>query len=214
MLNPKIIDGAILNKSIPLNQVIEILERWDRLRLNGVCIPSSWSYIDPIRIKLELMNHNSDVDIIPVIGYPNGDTTISSKIAEIVDNYGFATTLDVVLNASYIRMNMYDMVRKEILEILMHAATHIRWIIETPILTKVEIENVVGIILDHNGDIKTATGTKGPTEVQDVKLIKSVVGNQRLIKVSGGISDKDKAHIMINAGASIIGTSNPEALLS
>ena len=56
--------------------------------------------------------------------------------------------------------------------------------------------------------IKTSTGfgTGGAT-VEDVKLMKSCVGDAVKIKAAGGIRDYDTAMAMIEAGASRIGTS-------
>ena len=56
--------------------------------------------------------------------------------------------------------------------------------------------------------VKTSTGfsSSGAT-LEDVRLIKKVVGNQVDIKVSGGIKTKNEALEFIEAGASRIGTS-------
>ncbi len=65
------------------------------------------------------------------------------------------------------------------------------------------------IILKSGADfIKTSTGfaQKG-ADVEDIKLIKSIIGNNMRIKASGGISAYGQAVAMINAGASRLGTS-------
>ena len=56
--------------------------------------------------------------------------------------------------------------------------------------------------------IKTSTGfgTGGAT-VEDVRLMKSVVGDALKVKAAGGIRDFETAAAMIEAGAERIGTS-------
>ena len=56
--------------------------------------------------------------------------------------------------------------------------------------------------------IKTSTGfgTSG-AKVEDVKLMKSVVGDEIGVKAAGGIRSLKEAQDMINAGATRIGTS-------
>ena len=56
--------------------------------------------------------------------------------------------------------------------------------------------------------IKTSTGfgTGGAT-VEDVRLMKSVVGDAVKVKAAGGIRDFDTAMAMVEAGAERLGTS-------
>ena len=56
--------------------------------------------------------------------------------------------------------------------------------------------------------VKTSTGfSTGGATLEDVKLMKTVVGNNLQIKASGGIRDYETALAMIEAGASRIGAS-------
>ena len=62
--------------------------------------------------------------------------------------------------------------------------------------------------------IKTSTGfgTSG-AKVEDVKLMKSVVGDEIGVKAAGGIRSLKEAQDMINAGATRIGTSKGVEIL-
>jgi deoxyribose-phosphate aldolase len=62
--------------------------------------------------------------------------------------------------------------------------------------------------------VKTCTGFgPGVAEIQDVRLMKSVVGAQAGVKASAGIKTKEQALALIEAGASRIGTSSGVAIV-
>ena len=82
-------------------------------------------------------------------------------------------------------------------------------IFENCYLTQTEKERLCEIALKVGPDfIKTSTGfgTGGAT-IEDVKLMKAMVGEKIKIKAAGGIRDLKTALEMIAAGASRIGTS-------
>ena len=83
-------------------------------------------------------------------------------------------------------------------------------IFENCYLTKDEIAKVAEIAREVKPDfIKTSTGfgTGGAT-VEDVKLMKSIVGDDVKVKAAGGIRDLETCLAMIEAGAERIGSSS------
>jgi deoxyribose-phosphate aldolase len=62
--------------------------------------------------------------------------------------------------------------------------------------------------------VKTSTGfAPGGATVEDIKLIRAVVGGQLGIKASGGIKTREQAQALIAAGATRLGTSSGVALV-
>ena len=55
--------------------------------------------------------------------------------------------------------------------------------------------------------LKLQLGTGGAT-FEDVKLMKSVVGNNTKVKASGGVKDKETAEKYVELGAERLGTSS------
>jgi deoxyribose-phosphate aldolase len=56
--------------------------------------------------------------------------------------------------------------------------------------------------------VKTSTGfSTGGATIEDVKLMRSIVGPNMGVKASGGIRDTATAKAMIEAGATRLGTS-------
>ena len=85
----------------------------------------------------------------------------------------------------------------------------------THLLTDDEKRKVAEIAKEVKPDfIKTSTGfgTGGAT-VEDVKLMKSVVGDEVKVKAAGGIRDLKTALAMIEAGAERLGTSAGVAIV-
>jgi len=216
MINPKIIEAAVLNKNISIDSICKYIESVSTLNIKGICFPSSFVNIVQLRECIEEHSYRNSFDVIGVVGYPNGDTSMSSKLAEVSDLCGFSTIIDVVLNPVYIQSGMWNFVRGEMIEIFLSTNAEVRWIIETPILTNEQIISVTNLILETGGNIKTASGTKGGTKVEHVALIHSLVspsGKNTFIKAAGGINTPQDAAALVIAGAKILGCSTPSKLL-
>jgi deoxyribose-phosphate aldolase len=86
----------------------------------------------------------------------------------------------------------------------------VKVIIETCNLTDDE-KRVACLLAEHAGAqfVKTSTGfAAGGATIPDVMLMKSVIGPTTEVKASGGIRDASTMLLMIEAGASRIGTSS------
>ncbi|MCQ4823054.1 deoxyribose-phosphate aldolase, partial [Eubacterium callanderi] len=83
-------------------------------------------------------------------------------------------------------------------------------IFENCYLTKDEIAKVAEIAREVKPDfIKTSTGFgAGGATVEDIKLMKSIVGDDVKVKAAGGIRDLETCLAMIEAGTERIGSSS------
>ena len=156
----------------------------------------------------------TDIDIGAAISFPLGQTTIESKVADTKDaiNNG-ANEIDYVINITEVKNNNFDYIKDEmeqIVEVCHNNSVLVKVIFENTYLTKDEIKHVAEIAKEVKPDfIKTSTGF-GPSgaKVEDVKLMKSVVGDDVSVKAAGGIRNSDDFLAMIAAGADRIGTSS------
>lgn len=215
-IDPKLIEAAILNKNVGIDDICKYILDVAALGVRGICFPSSFVNIPKLREFIEEASYKYDFEIIGVVGYPNGDTSTLSKLTEISDLCGFASTLDIVLNPVYIQSGMWQFVRGEMIEMFLSTNANIRWIIETPTLTDEQIVTVSKLILDTGGNIKTATGTKGATKIEHIRIIHNIIvesGKSVILKAASGIKTPEGAQLAIIAGADIIGCSNPAAIL-
>ena len=170
-----------------------------------------------VRCKKKLKG--SPVHVGAAIGFPLGQTTLECKIFETKDAIEKgADEIDYVINVAELKNKNYDYIKKEmeeIVKICREAGKTSKVIFENCYLTDDEKRKVAEIAKEVKPDfIKTSTGfgTSGAT-VEDVKLMKSVVGDEVKVKAAGGIRDLKTALAMIEAGAERLGTSAGVAIV-
>ncbi len=168
----------------------------------------------------------TDVKVCTTVGFPHGAATRSTKVHEArnaVSNG--AEELDVVMNIGALKSGDTDFVRRELTDIVSAAGlsgitqdakrTLVKVIIETPYLTKDEKILACKIVVDSGADyVKTSTGTAlNGSQVEDVKLIRTVVGSSMGVKAAGGIRTIEYAMDLLDAGACRLGTSSGVSIL-
>ena len=171
----------------------------------------------PVTMCKELLK-GTDVHVGAAIGFPLGQTTIATKVFETEDAIkNGADEIDYVINIGELKMGHWDYIKDEMEQIVAVCRKHnilIKVIFENCYLTKEEIVKLAEISKEVKPDfIKTSTGfgTGGAT-LEDVKLMKSVVGDVVKVKAAGGIRDWATCKAMIEAGAERIGTSASVAI--
>jgi deoxyribose-phosphate aldolase len=154
---------------------------------------------------------NSDTEVCVVIGFPFGVQTLHAKAfeaREAVENG--ASELDMVLNIGALKSGQDSLVQADIAGVVRAARGRIvKVILETAVLTREEKIRACQLAREAGAHyVKTSTGigVSGAT-VEDVKLLREVVGLEMGVKAAGGIRDLNTALAMIDAGANKIGTS-------
>ena len=169
-----------------------------------------------VRCKEKLKD--SLVHVGAAIGFPLGQTTLECKIFETKDAIKKgADEIDYVINVAELKNKNYDYIKKEmeeIVKICKEAGKISKVIFENCYLTDDEKVKVAEIAKEVKPDfIKTSTGFGTGATVEDVKLVKSVVGDEVKVKAAGGIRDLKTALAMIEAGAERLGTSAGVAIV-
>lgn len=170
--------------------------------------------VNSVQVKLcKKFLKDTDVHVGAAIGFPLGQTTIASKVFETVDAIqNGADQIDYVINITELKDGNYDYIREEMRQIVAEcrkANVISKVIFENCYLTQEEKEILCKIALEVKPDfIKTSTGfgTGGAT-LDDVKLMKSIVGDAVKVKAAGGVRDLETCMAMVEAGAERIGTS-------
>jgi len=200
------IDHTLLKADANPTQIEKLCAEAIAYNFCAVCVNGSY-----VKLASDLLK-NSDVKIASVIGFPLGASTTKTKVFEAKEciNNG-ANEIDMVLNIGMLKSGDYDAVSKDISEVKKAiGAKTLKVILETCYLTNKEIKIASKLAMQAGTDfIKTSTGfgTGGAT-IEDVKLMKEVVGDKVKIKASGGIKNKQTAKAYINLGVCRIGTSS------
>ena len=193
-------------RSDALHSDIEVLcKEAIQYKFASVCInPVYVSYAKSI-----LKDENPKV--CSVVGFPLGADSEEMKYAEArFLIFQGVDEIDMVMNIAFLKERKLDLVKNEIKKVVEAADGNcVKVIIETSFLSQDEKALACNIVMESGAAfVKTSTGfsSSGAT-LEDVRLIKKVVGDRVDIKVSGGIKTKNEALEFIDAGASRIGTS-------
>ncbi len=208
-----IIDHTLLRPEATREDFDRLAEEAKKYHFRSVCVHSS--NVEYVAGLLE----GSDVIPIAVVGFPHGQLTAVAKAFEAHDaiaNRG-AKEIDMVINISALKSKHYRMVLDDIQQVVRACEGNpVKVILETASLD--ETEKICGCCLAKAAGarfIKTSTGmVEGGATVADIRLIREVVGDELLIKASGGIKTVGFARELIAAGANRIGTSQSVKLVT
>ena len=160
------------------------------------------------------MLEGSDVLTGAAVGFPLGQMTIDTKVAEAENAVkDGAQEFDYVLNVGKLKEHDYAYIEEEMTRltaVARKAGICVKVIFETCYLTPEEIVEAARIASRVKPDfVKTSTGfgTAGAT-VENVKLMKEHCGPDVQVKAAGGIRSWESAKAMIEAGAKRLGTSS------
>jgi deoxyribose-phosphate aldolase len=201
------IDHTILKPEATQDQIAQLCFEARKYGFASVCV-------NPTNVKLcASLLQGSDVDVCTVVGFPLGATPTDVKVFETQQAIREgATEVDMVLNVGALKSRDYELVRQDIASIARacHAGNAIlKVIIEAALLT--DEEKVIACQLSKVAGadfVKTSTGFgPGGATVEDVGLMRKVVGPSIGVKAAGGIKTFEDAQRMIAAGASRLGAS-------
>lgn len=199
-----IVDHTLLAQTATWEEIKEILDDAIKYDTASACIPASY-------VKQAADYVAGKLPICTVIGFPNGYSTTTVKVAETTDAVANgAAEIDMVINIGWLKDGRYDDVLEEIKAIKDACQGKLlKVIIETCLLTEEEKIKMCEIVTESGAEyIKTSTGfsTSGAT-FEDVALMKKYVGPEVKIKAAGGISSFDDAQKFVELGADRLGTS-------
>lgn len=161
---------------------------------------------------------NSSVKIASVIGFPLGAMSTAAKVAEAKETVkDGADEIDMVINIGWLKQGDLDKVENDIAAVKEAIDNKIlKVIIETCYLTNEEKKTACQLSMQAKADfVKTSTGFgSGGASIEDIKLMKGVVGDKLQIKASGGIRDRGTAEEYIKYGTDRIGTSSGIAIVN
>jgi deoxyribose-phosphate aldolase len=201
-----VIEHSLLGPTATAGDIIRLCEEAVRHGFYSVCINPHF-----VRAAKEALA-GSGVRVTTVIGFPLGATLTEAKVHEAMDaSLLGADELDMVMNIGEAKAGNWGVVAKDISDVVMATRECVhKVIIEACYLTGEEKKRAAHAALEAGAEyVKTSTGFgPGGAGEEDVRLIKSVVGGSARIKAAGGIKTLSQIRGMLEAGASLIGTSS------
>jgi deoxyribose-phosphate aldolase len=202
----KLIDHTVLKADTNKQTIENLCNEAKEYNFASVCVNPTW-----VKTASEILK-NTDVLVCTVIGFPLGASTSDTKAFETqnaIENG--AQEIDMVMNVGALKGGDNDLVEKDIKSVVdaSKGKAIVKVIIETSLLTDEEKRRACELSVKAGADfVKTSTGfSTGGATVEDIKLMRSVVGPNIGVKASGGVRDLLDANKMVEAGATRIGTS-------
>jgi deoxyribose-phosphate aldolase len=201
------IDHTLLKPEATEEQVLQLCREAVQFHFAAVCVNPSW-----VRLAAQAVCR-SEVVVCSVVGFPLGATVPDVKAYEarraICDG---AREIDMVINIGALKSGQDELVRQDIHAVIAacrEMGAHSKVIIEAALLTDEEKVKACTLAKEVGADfVKTSTGFgPGGATVQDVQLMRRVVGKEMGIKAAGGIRDAEATRQMIQAGATRVGAS-------
>lgn len=209
----KLIDHTLLRADATAMDVERLCDEAIEWGFAAVCV-NPW-YISSARRELA----GAAAKVGTVVGFPLGAqlSALKAREAEMVVSEG-AEEIDMVVNVGALRSGMTDAVRADLRAVIGAAGsgTVVKVIIEACYLTDEEKVLACRLAQECGADfVKTSTGFgSGGATVEDVRLMRSIVGAEMGVKAAGGIGDRRTALLMVEAGANRIGASRGVAIVS
>jgi deoxyribose-phosphate aldolase len=202
-----LIDHTLLKPDATLAQLTQVCQEALHYGFAAVCV-------NPCYVSAAAgLLRGSAVKVCTVVGFPLGATLTSVKVYEAQEAIrAGAQEIDMVIHLGALKSGRDAEVASDISEVVQ--ASHrggaiCKVIVEAALLSRDEKIRVAGMCKIAGADfVKTSTGFgAGGATVEDVALLRSLVGPDMGIKAAGGIRDLADLRKLVSAGATRIGAS-------
>ncbi|MSP59358.1 MAG: deoxyribose-phosphate aldolase [Myxococcales bacterium] len=206
------IDHTLLKADATADDVRKLCEEARKYHFASVCVNST----NVARARGHL--GGSGVMVCAVVGFPLGAMVPAAKAFEAREAVrAGADEIDMVLNVGAMKSRDFALVADDIRKVVEAARpARVKVILETGLLS--DEEKVIAVSLSKVAGahfVKTSTGFgPGGATVEDIAMMRRLVGNELGVKASGGVRTKEDAEKMRAAGASRLGASASVAIVT
>jgi deoxyribose-phosphate aldolase len=209
----RFIDHTLLRPDATAAEIDKLCDEALRHRFAAVCVNGGW-----VKRCAEILA-GSGVAVCSVVGFPLGAMASEVKSYEarraIEDG---ACEIDMVLNVGALKSGDSEFVRRDIAgvaDVCHRLGARLKVILETALLEESEKIRACELAKLAGADfVKTSTGfSKGGATLEDVALMRRVVGPTMGVKAAGGVRDEKDANALLAAGATRLGASASVAIV-
>jgi deoxyribose-phosphate aldolase len=206
------IQHTLIEAGTTLDQIIAHARECVTYGFNAAMVPGSW--VRDVAVELA----GTGIEVASALDFPVvGVTTSRGKAveAEQLVTAG-ATQIDIGVQIGWLKSGRYDAFRDDIAGVVNAAGVPIKVMLELPMLTLPERELAVELSLQAGASyLKNASS--GAVEIANPQSIAWLVARAPegvLVKASGGIKSAAQAFDLLEAGASLVGTSAGIAIVT
>jgi len=205
------IDHTLLKPGAKVEEFEKLCQEALENRFKTVCVEIPWLPYVVEKLK------GSSVLPIAVICFPEGTSSTREKVEQTkIAIQAGAKEIDMVLNRVWLKAGKFKEVFEDIKSVVEAAeGLPVKVILETSELSHEEkVSSCVLAKLAGASFVKTSTGfSKSGATVEDIQLMRRIVGPEMGVKASGGIRSQADAIKMLEAGANRLGTSASVAIV-
>jgi deoxyribose-phosphate aldolase len=157
------------------------------------------------------------VKVVAVADFPRGEGTTAARRVEVLEAaQAGADELDLVAPLPALLAGRYEAVLDDLRALVRAVSIPVKVILETGKLDRDRMVAAAALAASAGAAyVKTSTGFEGRgATVEDVALLRSVVGDAMGVKASGGIRTASDALALVRAGADRLGSSSSVAIVT
>lgn len=211
----QMIDISAVRTHHGISDIEEIVQYAKQYSFINVHVLPNW-----ISTLAAMVKNVPDVYVGAPCGFPGGAHTTATKLVEasqmITDG---VEEMDIVMNVGRFKSGEYKYVLDEVKQIVALAQNCGRKImtkilIELNCLTDEELPKACKIVMESGADfLKTGTGwVPGDANIERIKAIKGIVGNNVKIKAAGGIRTREEFDHLYDIGVERFGINTKSAI--
>jgi deoxyribose-phosphate aldolase len=215
------IEHTLLRPEVTREDILKLCDEAKRFGFRGVCVNPV--FVDECHRQLL----GTGCLVVSVVGFPFGSSLTGTKVDEtkrVID--AGANEVDMVVALSALKGGDLKTVYQDIRAVVSTATSiPVKVILETVFLD--DGEKIAVCLLAMNAGaafVKTSTGfgfmrtpsgyVAGGATIEDVTLLRTVVGERTGVKAAGGIRTFQVARAMMGAGATRLGCSASVAIIT
>lgn len=196
----KMIDLSCVRTTSNTKDIQEMVEAACKYRFGQVSVLQCF-----IPYTKELLKNAPDIRIVGNVSFPSGSDSTSLKVVQAKEMIAAGCDeIDMVMNIGQLRSGALVEVEEDVRAVIETVyPLPVKVIIEIMYLLPTEVEQACKICVRSGAAfVKTGTGwADRGTTLEDVRLVKSIVGDKIKIKASGGVRGLDMLAAMYSAGA-------------
>jgi deoxyribose-phosphate aldolase len=205
------IDHSLLRPNATREELKKLCQEAMAYEFKAVCV-------NPIHVaEAAQILTGTQILVCSVVGFPFGTHSPKTKAFETEEAVRLgAKEIDMVIRVSSLKEGRDQEVVEDIRSVVQAAGGYlVKVILETCYLTDEEKIRACKLSVGAGASfVKTSTGfAEGGAKVEDVRLMRKIVGKEFGVKAAGGIRTLADASKMIEAGANRLGTSGSVAII-
>ena len=192
-----------------IQDVVEIAKKYQFINVHSL---PCWT-----KQVAELLKDEPEIYVGAPVGFPGGAHKTEVKVLEAQELVKDGVQeMDIVMNVGRFKNREYDYVLDELKQIIALKKSYMKTkvLIELNCLEDSELEAACKIVIDSGADfLKTGTGwVPGNANVERIRKIKDIVGNQMKIKAAGGIRTRAEFDELLDIGVERFGINTKSAI--